>query len=357
MVKTRNLTTKILVLVAVLLLIGVAPFTLLSNPVYSQATNMPSRSLIVESSKPSDTNVLYNFTFDLTTPGNLGSILFKFCSNGPLINDVCVQPSGFDATGAVINSQFGETGFSIHPSSDANNIIITRAPVPIGAAPRSVGYEFSGITNADSAGSQYVRVTSYVTNDASGPQTDEGGIAFSLSNGLNISTYVPPYLLFCSAVNITSLNCADAEGSGINLGILNDQSTAVGTSQMLVATNADFGYTIRAIGTTMTSGNHIIDPIVSKSSSTQGTNQFGLNLRKNTIPNVGQEPIGPGLGTPAVDYDTPNQFKYTNGDILAYNNDESDLNRYTVTYVVNISEQKEPGVYSTTLSFLALASF
>ncbi len=353
----RNLITKILVSVTVLLIVGVAPFSLFHNAAYSLPTNMPNRSLIVQSAVPSDTNVLYDFTFDLTTAGSLGSVLFKFCSNSPLIADPCTQPSGFDATSALINTQFGETGFTIHPSSDANNIIITRTPIAIGPTPRSVGYEFSGITNADVAGSQYVRITSYVTTDASGSQVDEGGVAYSLSGGISISTTVPPYLLFCSGVTISGLDCLNISGSGINVGLLEPTTTAIGTSQLLIATNAESGYTISTIGTTLTAGNFAIDGMTTKAVSAQGTNQFGLNLRSNTTPIGGTDPSGPGLGIPSPDYNTPNQFKFVNGDILASNGNASDINKFTASYIVNITDSKEPGIYSTTLTFLALATF
>src|SRR6185312_9294598 len=47
----------------------------------------------------------YLLTFNLTTPGTLGSIVVQFCSNSALPGDPCTASSGFDDSAAVLASQ------------------------------------------------------------------------------------------------------------------------------------------------------------------------------------------------------------------------------------------------------------
>ena len=80
-------------------------------------------------------------------------------------------------------------------------------------------------------------------------------------NPYSISATVPPYLLFCVGVSIPNSNCSQSEGSLINFGTMSPNYTVSAQSQMLVATNAQSGYSIEISGNTMTSGNNILPPI------------------------------------------------------------------------------------------------
>src|SRR5690606_25747303 len=109
--------------------------------------------------------------------------------------------------------------------------------------------------------------------------------------------------------------------------------------------------------TTMTSGNNIISALAVPTVSVPGTSQFGLNLRTNTNPSVGQEVVGNGSSVPVPGYGTPNQFKFAHGDVVVSSPVADSNRKYTVSYITNISAAQAPGVYATTLSYICLANF
>ena len=193
--------------------------------------------------------------------------------------------------------------------------------------------------------------------NASGTAVDFGGLAFAIASNLQISSYVPPYLDFCEGVTITSFNCASASGSYINFGDFNANRSSQASSQMLVATNAANGYVIQVAGTTMTSGNNIVNALTTDTSSHPGTSQFGINLRANNFPLIGADPSGPGLGYAASGYNNPDNFKFISDDVVASSPVADDYRRYTVSYLVNIPSDQPVGVYDSTLTYVCAGSF
>jgi hypothetical protein len=107
----------------------------------------------------------------------------------------------------------------------------------------------------------------------------------------------------------------------------------------------------------MTSGNNTITALSSPTPSLPGISQFGINLRDNSSPQVGEEPAGPGTAAPAPDYNIPNFFTFRPGDTIASSSLSTEFNRLTVSYVANVSADQPVGVYSTTITYLAVAQF
>lgn len=316
---------------------------------------IPLRSLEVSSSYPSATNVLYNLSFTIPASEQVDSIMVSFCGNSALVEDMCIPPSGFSAAAATISSQSGLSGFTLSPSSDANNLILTHAPGNI-MGPAAVSVTFAGITNPSAADTYYAKIFTYPTTDASGPYTDFGALAFAMNTNVNVSAEVPPYLIFCQGITISGFDCGTATGDQIALGELSSATSSVGTSQFMTATNAGSGYTVQMTGATMTSGNNTI-PALAGGSSQVGTSQFGVNLRANTNPVVGEDPAGPGTATATAGYATPDIFRFAGNDILAQATGVEDYKKFTVSYLVNVAKDQPPGVYSTTLTYICLANF
>jgi hypothetical protein len=127
--------------------------------------------------------------------------------------------------------------------------------------------------------------------------------------------------------------------------------------QMVLATNAVSGYNLFLNGTTMTSGNDTIPAMTASDVSRPGTSQFGINLRANTTPAVGANVQGPGLGTPSANYGTADFFRFVPGELIASSPSVTDFSKYTVSYIVNISRDQDPGIYVTTLEYVAVATF
>jgi hypothetical protein len=298
----------------------------------------------------------YTLSFTGQTAGTVGSIRLQFCANDPLIGLPCTPPNGFDLSGASLSNQTGMTGFSIDTADSTANVLVLGRTASASIAGVST-YTLSDVVNPTDEGSYYVRLETFASSDASGPHSDYGGLALAIASAISISTYVPPYLLFCTGVTIQSYDCSTANGNYINFGEFTPGTTATGHTQLLAATNAADGYSIRVNGTTLTSGNNTIPPLAVSDVSRRGVSQFGLNLRANGTPPVGIDPQGDGAGVPAPDYNSPDFFRYNNGEVVASAPTADAYRLYTASYIVNISTEQPPGIYVSTISYVALANF
>lgn len=297
----------------------------------------------------------YRLSFTIPSTGVLGSIVVEFCSNDPFPQDPCVAPAGLDAGGAALIDQTGVGGFSVDSSSNANRIVLTRAPLP--ELPTPATYHFSDITNPSSPGSYYARIQTFATSDATGPASDYGGLAFAIANAITITATVPPYLIFCTGVTIPGNNCVNASGNYVDFGELSSTRARVGSSQFLVATNAENGYGITVNGTTLTSGNNAITAMSVNDVSRPGLGQFGFNLRANVAPGNGSDVSGPGTSQPLPNYNQPNSYRFVSGDNLVINGAPDDIRVYTSSYIANIPPPQPAGIYVSTLTYVCLALF
>lgn len=337
-------------LTAGLLVIGVV----LAVALPASGAMLGPRSMTMSSSVVSAQSI-YRFDFDLSTAGPLGSILIQYCTNTPEVNDPCVAPAGLTVAGVALTAQSGAVGFSVAAGTNANTIIISRSVMPNSVG--SVSYTFTGAINPNANGTYFARIQTFASTDASGPASDYGSIAFAINNRLSISADVDPFLIFCAALTIPNLNCEDTVGDFIDFGELSSQRPASGSSQVFAATNAKDGYSVTVDGTTLTSGNNIISQISFRDVSRPGTPQFGLNLKSNSSPAGGGEAVGPGVGQPSTDYNLPNFYQFNKGDIVVATDAPDDARRYTVSYVVNVPNNQAPGVYVSTITYIALGSF
>ena len=318
------------------------------------AAELGPRSQETSDSTAGKTGVTYNISFQITTPGALGSVEIEFCSNSTFPTDVCVAPTGMDASNAVFSMESGVSGFLLR-SATANEIVISRPPTPTLAV--AADLIFDNITNPGTMGSYYTRVLTFPSNDASGAYTDSGGMAFAINANINVQAQVPPYLLFCTGNTITGTDCSSASGDFVELGALTTTHTSSGASQMVIATNAQSGYNISVNGGTLTSGNNTIASLTAASPPQTGVSQFGINLRANTKPNIGSDPSGIGVGMPTPNYNQPNLYTYNDGDTVASASGVADYRKFTVSYIVNISKQQPAGIYASTFTYVALANF
>lgn len=339
-----------MLVIAPLILVGL----FFSSRVYS--AELLDRSLMLGNNLPS-ASAQYQLQFTVQASEMLGSIKLQFCANDPLFSDPCTTPVGMDVTGAVIASQNGATGFTVSPTgTNANTLVISRAPASI-ASPVTLTYEFANIINPSSGGTYYGRLQTFPGSDTSAPENDHGGLAFSISNPVQISTTVPPYLLFCGGITIKGFDCGTASGNYVNFGNLTSAATSAAQTQLLAATNGQGGYQIQVYGSTMTSGNNVISPMTALDVSKPGTGQFGINLAANQTPQVGADVQGPGSATVASGYATPSWFQFSSGSAIAGVTTSDSYRQYTVSYIVNIPTGQTPGVYVATLTYVCLANF
>jgi hypothetical protein len=81
-----------------------------------------------------------------------------------------------------------------------------------------------------------------------------------------------------------------------------------------------------------------------------GTEQFGINLVENTVPNVGTNPFG-GIGKVSDQYNTANKYAYSDGATVAYAPSFSYQTDFTTSVIINISPQTPAGTYETLLTY------
>lgn len=332
-----------------LLLIGAGPFAIPTS-----AAQLQQRGLRLSNSVPGATSN-YEISMTLLTADTLGSIKVEFCSNLALLYYPCVAPAGFDVSGASVASQSGVSGFTVDPSTTANILVLSRAAAPVAPGPAVI--TLSGVINQSVEGASFARYYTHATTDATGPVTDDGAVAYSLNAAFGVSAEVPPYLTLCIGVVITNNDCSVVEGNFLQMGEFRTNRASSGQSQIAITTNAESGYTLRIVGQTMTSGNNVLPAMSSPGPSRVGSSQFGINLRANTNPASGTDPVGPGVGMPTGDYGQANFFKFASGDIIASGSGYEDLRKFTVTYLVNINRNQPPGFYTSSFSYIGLGNF
>lgn len=313
------------------------------------------RSVEVSTAQASAT-ATHTFRFTYQSTSAVGSLAFQYCDNSPLFDQPCNAPPGLNVLGATLDSQLGNVGFSVDVSnSTANRLVLTRTPAAGLAVPST--YVIGSIINPSTpSSSQYVRLASFASADATGPMTDSGSVAYAVHSAFNVGAFVPPFLNFCVGLTV-AVDCSTGAGDSIDLGLLSTNQTRTATSQFSAGTNDYPGISIYTLGTTMTSGNNTILALSTASPSFTGFSQFGINLRDNSVPDIGAEPDGPGTILPASGYGNPNFYRFVPGGLIADSAQTTDQTRMTVSYIVNINGSQKPGVYAATITYLALGKF
>lgn len=350
--KRNNLTKSRFLAVIVVLFLTV----LTIQPLFVQAADLVNRSIQLGSSFASD-NTTHEYDFTTVTPGIVGSIQFQYCSNSPLFSEPCTAPAGLNVMSAGVLSESGITGFSVSGASTPTNLIITRTPQA--ESPTSSSYVFDNIINPSSPNEVvYVRISVFDNENGTGNLVDSGATVFVTEERFNVDAYVPPYLTFCVGVTV-ALDCSEASGFLADFGEFSPDTPTTVTSQMSVATNDPNGYNLFVNGQTLLSGSNIIPALSTQTASQPGTSQFGINLRNNTNPSVGSNPQDGSVanGSPASNYNSPNQFRYVDGERVAGSPQSTGFNRYTTSYMVNVASEQAPGVYASTFTYTAIATF
>lgn len=140
-----------------------------------------------------------------------------------------------------------------------------------------------------------------------------------------------------------------------NLGVLSTERTATKVTTVKVRNNFEGGYSLQIVGESPKFGSHVLATPSIPTPSEMGKEQFGINLTKNTIPPVGELPRQVSTvegeeiiyGEPVADYATPNEFMYINGDVIAQSLLESGRTDFTISMIINISNNTPSGNYTS----------
>jgi len=358
------------------------------NPVvatpFSTATPTPAanyhplepRSATLSKSRTVDPSV--HFSWGTTNAAVNKAIRIQTCDS-PTSSVTCVKPTGSSMTGVTLTStggQLGGSGWSLSVLND-HEVLLTNSTGISTTVGGNSQVDIAGFVNPSFNGTFFFRVTTY--SDVAGTaNVAYGAIAVSTAQSLTETADVAEALTFRVA-NSVAADClsetdvADPNDSGEDLVILSPStattSTAsIGTAQMCIVSNAGSGFIITyhdaaSGGATkgFYDGAHEF-PTANNFTSAPGTEQFGFNLRANTVPTVGSEPDGAGLVADLTNsqYSTVNQYSYDDtgsNETLAAKVAPSTAARYTMSFVANISPITPAGTYKAHLIFVATGTF
>ncbi len=245
---------------------------------------------------------------------------------------------------------------------DVSFVIVAAASLLLGAvSPLSATAQQSSSTNYQvndvyfgAGGDLNDCSTNYCAKEALGETGVGNTKSTSYQAQAGFNTDRNPYLVF----SIT--------GGSVNLGVLSVGSTAVTTATFSVKSYNSSGYIVQIASTApidTAPGHHILNPLAAPTASAAGTEQFGMNLVANTSPTTfGAGPVqvpssSYSFGQVSSGYNTPNLYKYVNGDTVAYSNTSTGETDYTASYIYNISGVTPDGEYTFSGVLVATATF
>ncbi len=375
MISRRNLGRLYFVVVVVMIGAIIAPVFMQPKVIAAQITN---RSLTLQAgaaaggSNPGGVvNHLFNFTVPSSTA--IQTIEFQYCTAA---SGTCGTVTGLTTTSATIGASTSAalSGFTITNTTNADPYI-SSATAYTPAANTALTVQLDTVTNPTTANyTFYVWITTWSGANKTGSTVDTGTVAASTANPIVLTGTMPESLIFCTGATVSETSgvpdCTTATAGNVSFNqLFSPTSTATAKSQMAASTNASQGYAITVNGATLTNGANTITAMGTATTSIIGTGQFGMNLEVNTTPAVGTAltPASDGVnyfGFPDTGYGTANTFKFTSGDIVANSGYSTgtptvatDAQIYTVSYIVNVPGKQPPGTYTTTLTYIATATF
>lgn len=160
----------------------------------------------------------------------------------------------------------------------------------------------------------------------------------------------------------------------VNLGVIDINSTKSGIAAFHVRAYIDSGYTVQTMSQPpiYTSGaqNHTLAAKATLAAPTVGTEEFGINLVKNTNfcgagcdlgSNPSPQPNGTfATGVAATGYDTAGQFKYNVGDTIAQTPSGSSgwgETDYTISYIADAGVLTPAGYYTMNHDLVVVATY
>lgn len=147
-----------------------------------------------------------------------------------------------------------------------------------------------------------------------------------------------------------------------NLGELTTEKTGTKIMQVKIRNYLTGGYRLQIIGDAPKYQGHTLTTSSSPTASQPGTEQFGINAVENSTPDVGANPVlqpgeGDGTGLVLGNYKIANQFMYVSGQTIAETDTNTGGADYTISMIVNISNQTPAGKYSGDFAAVVMPYF
>lgn len=215
----------------------------------ASAEQITNRKIQMSSATPSAANVSYALTFTPSTTG-ARSVIVDFCSTSPMIGTACTTPTAMNTTGAAAT---GVAGWTV-TSASGGHIVLGGTPALTTA---EVTFTITGIANPSTLGTFFARITTYVQTPATayvsptsvGTTLDQGSVALSISNEINVSAAVMETLVFCVSGEEPTQGCAGTTTPNVALGegtpkALTTGDVSTGSAYMQISSNAVSGVTV-----------------------------------------------------------------------------------------------------------------
>ncbi len=154
-------------------------------------------------------------------------------------------------------------------------------------------------------------------------------------------------------------------GSNIDLDYLDTNQPKTANGSFYVRAWQTNGYVVRTESSPPQNefGSQQLSPLAIPSSSVPGTEQFGINLVENSSPTTfGANPVQVpdasfSFGEVSAGYDIPDNYKYSQGDIIASSPRSTSVTIYTLSYIMNISKNTPSGQYTFNHVLVATATY
>ncbi len=409
--KLRQLST--LAITSTLVLSALAPVLFFGQ---ASAAQITERKITMSTSQRAATGVSYAVSFKPATSITATGMVVEFCANSPLVGSSCTAP----ANGNTLEGFVGNTGsvsgsWVIDGTSDANTLILTHSGATLTAG-STFTVTVSGVTNPTYDSVQpatfYARILTYTgsptgyTSTSPGSYTDQGGIALTTNNQLQVDARVQEELEFCVGTvdntvisnATTPANCSAAPFSSatptVDIGTISSTTTSIspiavssGGNNMngaaMIRTNAVNGATItyfaeqetgsgrlKVAGATCTgssgfdAGSGVTDQCFG-SSSTQGDfstagEKFGMTSSDvfrptgSTTTNLTRDASYDGDGTAASGFAWQQDGTTTT---LATSSTVMDYEMLLLRFAARTSATTPTGSYSVTSTYVATSTY
>ncbi len=153
----------------------------------------------------------------------------------------------------------------------------------------------------------------------------------------------------------------------VNLGVIDSTTTGSGTVGFYIRSYISSGYTVYSVGEAPSNGGEQLDPLTTGGVSTQGVEQFGINLVDNATPDIGSDfsnipDDSFADGYIMSGYDTPDTFRYVNGEAIVSapqtaGRQGTGRSDYTISYIANAEVFTPAGTYIMLHDLIAVTSF
>lgn len=165
-----------------------------------------------------------------------------------------------------------------------------------------------------------------------------------------------------TTTDVPFLEFTVSQGS-VDLGTQSVANTSSGSTTFTVKAYLSSGYVVQTVSDPPKNSSYTMATPNTPTPSTVGVEQFGMNLRANTVPStIGSDPVQIpdstfSFGQVSPGYDTPNMYKYNKYDNIAFSNKSSGVTQYTITYIMNVSNLTPAGIYTMDQSLVATATY